>query len=53
MLMITYGLLIVAAIYLLAKWVFNHAYKKKALTRGQIDSALIDRLNMAEGSHAD
>ncbi|MDF2726444.1 MAG: hypothetical protein K0Q59_6122 [Paenibacillus sp.] len=51
--MITYGLIIVAAVYVTAKWIKHHAYKKKAMTREQIDAALIDRLNRTEGSHAD
>jgi hypothetical protein len=51
--MITYGLLIVAAVFLSAKWIKHHAYKKMAMTLEQIDAALIERLNRTEGSHAD
>lgn len=50
--MITYSLLVVAAIFVIVKWVFYHNCKKKAMTREQIDAALIGRLNMAEDAHA-
>ena len=51
--MLTYILLIASAIYLLVKWAFYHAYKKKAMTREQIDSSLIDRLKIGDSAHAD
>lgn len=51
--MITYSLLIITAIWALAKWIFSHICQNKALTARQMDDALIGRLNAKEGAHAD
>ncbi|GAA3402219.1 hypothetical protein ACFFNY_03795 [Paenibacillus hodogayensis] len=49
--MITYSLLAVAALFVLARWVFFWSCKRKAMTHEQMDAALIDRLNAAEVPH--
>ncbi|MDF2725161.1 MAG: hypothetical protein K0Q59_4836 [Paenibacillus sp.] len=49
--MIAYGLLVIAALYLIVKWSSYLSYKKRAMSREQMDAALIERLNQAEDAH--